>query len=384
MTLNQTCGLAFMTAALLTGCGQDYDLSTIDRAPGVDPSNPLSADRAGVDDGANEVVEDDTIDETFEIDTQEAAPVADYLFVVDSSVSMAGIIRDVRQGLTAIGVDGFPEGTKIAVMTTTPAALDGSGEPFPGVVDIEEARIDPGFQQLIDGESLVTWKNERKAARYTNEGCNGGWFAPDDRNDLGVPCVLAITAVPLYAANAEAGLVAVKQLLLARGSEPLFRDGAAANIIFISDTHDPGLGRGKMREKLIRFRPDYRELSTLVNDANVVSSLKVHAIAPMTECVQGESWKGIGTSYFDVAKASGGVIVDVCTADDYSAVLTDMTDVGARPTHGVFTLENKAAEVLGVEVDGQAVGFSVKRDGKVIKLDAKLPASKSSVKVSYR
>ena len=373
MTTFKNYGLALLTMAALVGCDQEYDLSTIDATDGVAaPTGPVSASGRA------------TVDETFEINSQTVAPIADYLFVIDSSVSMTGILKDVRAGLRTLGQDGFPPGTQIAVMTTTPAALDGSGEPFAAVVDLEEARLDPGFQKLIDGESIVNWKNARAAERNTNDGCNGGWFSPNDTNDNGVPCILAITAIPLYAAHAEAGLVSVKQLLTSRGDEPLFRDGAAANIVFISDTHDPGLEEGMARDALIKFRPDYSELKALVGHANVVSSLRVHAIAPKTECVETERWKDIGPSYFDVAEASGGMIFDVCTTTDYSAVLRDVTKYGARPTHGVLTLANPASEVIGVEVNGEAVPFTVKRGGKVVKLDGKLPEINASVKISYR
>jgi len=325
-----------------------------------------------------------SVDETFQIDSTLASPKADYLFVVDSSVSMLGILKDVRAGIRSLGADGFPAGTRIAVMTTTPAALNGSGEPFPAVVDKDEARVDPGFQKLIDGQGLVTWKNARAAEQFTSEGCDGGWFSPSDKNENGVPCVLAITTIPLYQANAEAGLVAVKQFLQSRGDEPLFRDGAAANIVFISDTHDPGMAAGPARDALIELRPDWPELQSLVGQANVVSSLRVHAIAPKTQCVEGEEWDDIGPSYFEVAKASGGQIFDVCTTSDYSAVFRDVTRFGSLPQHGVVTLENVAVEVVGVEVDGEPVAFSVKRGGKVVRLDGKLPDGSAAVKVSYR
>jgi len=367
-------GVSVVLSVLLgAGCNQEYSLTTVeDGDDGLTASTEVSAaGRAAV-------------DETFEIDSRVASPQADYLFVVDSSVSMIGILKDVRAGIRSLGDDGFPPGTRIAVMTTTPAALNGSGEPFPAVLDKDEARVDPGFQKLIDGQGLVTWKNARAAEKFTSEGCDGGWFSPSDKNDNGVPCVLAITTISLYQANAEAGLVAVKQFLQSRGDEPLFRDGAAANIVFISDTHDPGMPAGPARDALIEIRPDWSELQSLVGQANVVSSLRVHAIAPKTQCVEGEAWDDIGPSYFEVAKASGGQVFDVCTTRDYSAVLRDVTRFGSLPQHGVLTLENPAAEVVGVEVDGKPVSFSVKREGRVVRLDGRLPEGTSSVKVSYR
>ena len=373
MSLYRVVGMLCAGLVVSSGCAQEYALTTVDgEEDGASSSQSVSAaGRASV-------------DETFEINSEVAAPQADYLFVVDSSVSMLGVLKDVRAGLRTVGKDGLPAGTRIAVMTTTPAAITGSGEPFPGVVDQDAARVDPGFQKLIDGQGLVTWKNARAAEKFTSEGCDGGWFSPSDVNEHGEPCVLAITTIPLYKANAEAGLVAVKQFLQSRGDEPLFRDGAAANIVFISDTHDPGMPAGPARDVLVELRPDWNELQTLVSEANVVSSLRVHAIAPKTECVEGEAWADIGPSYFEVAKASGGQIFDVCTTSDYSEVLRNVTRFGALPQHGVLTLENPAVEVVGVEVDGEPVAFSVKRKGAVVRLDGKLPNGAASVKVTYR
>lgn len=360
-----------LSAAMMSGCGQEYDLSTFDEAGEIAASNEVGAARA-------------TVDQTFELDATVAANMADYLFVIDSSASMSGILKDVRAGMRSLGEGGFPVGTKIAVMTTTPAALDGSGAPFAAVVDQNAAEIDPGFQKLIDGEGMVTWKNANAAEKFTSEGCDGGWFSPSDKNANGVPCVLAITTIPLYQAGAEAGLVAVKQFLQTRGDEALFRDGAAANIVFISDTHDPGMGDSRARDRLIEFRPDWNELQGLVNQHNVVSSLRVHAIAPKSQCVESEAWEDIGTSYFDVAEASGGAVFDICETTNYASVFRTVVETGAKAQVGVLSLEKPASEIVSVEVDGVAAAYSVKRDGKVVQLDGKLPARNASVKVTYR
>ncbi len=193
----------------------------------------------------------------------------------------------------------------------------------------------------------------------------------------------AAFGAPEHPARAEAGLVALKQLLERQGDEPLFRDGAAVNVVFISDTHDPGFSEGRGFEALDRMRPDYDELVELVDRANVVSSFRVHAIAPMEGCVGVEDFSAVGTTYYDVALASGGRIIDVCKANDYSAIFSDLVAVGSVPSAGVVDL-GTASEVTRVEVNGEPVDYTVHRDGRVVRIDRKLADGVNDVRVYTR
>src|SRR5262249_45377604 len=106
----------------------------------------------------------------------------------------------------------------------------------------------------------------------------------------------------------------------------------AVNVVFVSDTHDPGLdpfrkdgsehpkwGRGAA--ELEASRPHFEELRALVDRDNLVASLRLHAIAPEEECV--ERWMDIDGTYFDEVLASGGSMLDICGAEpeDYAEFL---------------------------------------------------------------
>ena len=83
---------------------------------------------------------------------------ADFLFVVDPSVSMLGVLKSMREGFRSLEDGGFSRNTQIAVMTTTPASADGSRPHF-SVADVEGAMRQfeaekvryPESEQFIDG-----------------------------------------------------------------------------------------------------------------------------------------------------------------------------------------------------------------------------------------
>lgn len=360
--------LALISLALgAFGCQTEYDLTA---APGTTPGDaPTTVGGARA------------LPETHTVTARKDAEVVDYLFVVDPSVSMLGVLKEVRAGFTSLGEAGFPRGARIAVLTMTPAAMDGSGRPNATVGDAQAAIDDPGFQRLIRGTDIAKFHGIAGGEPGAAACGDDGWFSADARLPDGTPCVAAVMEMPLYASNSEAGLLALKQFLVARGDKPLFRDGAAANIVFVSDTHDPGLPEGAARDSLVRVRPTHGDLEALIGKANVVSSLRMHAIAPQTVCVDVEDWSGLGTVYYDVALASGGHLIDVCTATDYAKLLRDMTWAGARPTHALLSNDAKSGEIDHVEVNGKPVAWSLHRDDTLLRIDERLGDADAEVKV---
>ncbi|MBT3221897.1 MAG: hypothetical protein HN348_22715, partial [Proteobacteria bacterium] len=223
---------------------------------------------------------------------------------------------------------------------------------------------------------------EDLAENFKIDGCSNAWFTPGEKNATGVPCIVAHTQIGLSGIRAEAGLTAFKQLLLKNGVTPTFRPGAAVNVIFVSDTHDPGFFKPlEGYEELTEYRPDFKELQTLVN-AHPISSFRVHAVAPKTEC--SERWEDkIGPAYFDVAEASGGQIRDICTETDYSEFISTIAHDGAIIQRPIFPLGKSAAEVLTVEVGGKPVKWSLASQNGVIVIDDEVGDSPEMVDVVY-
>jgi hypothetical protein len=154
------------------------------------------------------------------------------------------------------------------------------------------------------------------------------------------------------------------------------------NVVFLSDTHDPGLALGRGRDAevaaLAAERADYDELRALIDEP--VAAFRLHAIAPASKC--GEAWDT--PTYYDLAEASGGVEADICTTDDYAPIFDEIAKAGSRREEGVLRLGYPAAQVGQVLLDGAPVAWSATGDPQAIRIDGDLPASVHTVKVAYR
>jgi hypothetical protein len=331
--------------------------------------------------------------ENFVVGGDATSPLADYLFVVDGSTSMAHILNRFEEGVRTLSEAGvFPERARIAVMNTTPADPADSSQPHPVVSGKRQAAKAPGFMGLVDSDKLAAYTRAFPKLQEVlpEPGCSA-WFAPGETNSNGVPCLVAHAQVDLQGVVAEAGLTAFKQLV-ENHEGSLFRGGANVNVIFISDTHDPGVpsvrANGKVNrldriigsQQLLAARPDFAELEALVQSTQPVASFRVHAIAPMSECA--EPWAEFGPSYFEAAAAAKGQQLDVCTALDYAPFLRSTISEGAVATAPVLALGRPADSVTSVTVDEVEAPFSVDR-GAVV-LEQGLPVEPTPVSITYR
>jgi len=365
--------IGWMAVAMI-GCQAEYDLQ-----PVATDHDASAAVRAWEDPVQGVRVEE------FRFGRTEQTPVADFLFIVDNSSSMENVIDRVRRGFETLAKDNpFPAKSRIAVMSTLPAKEFDRRRPHRAVRSSSMLAHDPGFMNLIDGRRIATYRRlmPEIADRFAQDGCDEAWFGPTDVNSAGVPCIVAHTQTGMRDVRVEAGLTALKQILLRDGDEPLFRPGAAANVIIVSDTHDPGASPRKQDiMELVQMRPEYAELQALVDKNSTVASFRIHAVAPKTVC--SENWSEIGPVYFDAVEASGGRSVDVCTAEDYSTLIRDIAQSGSVPTRAVFPLGKRAREVEYVEIDQIDVPFRVSERGDVVLLDREIPVDSSRVKVHY-
>lgn len=373
---------------LLAACAPEYGLSTVPAPlPDEEGFAPVSVE----DDGGSAVSAEEAPDrgerrETFLLGARTPTPVADFLFVVDESASMRGVVARVREAFADLGDGGaFPVEARVAVMGMIPGDPDDLGRAHPAVGHGRRNRLGPGFLRLVQRATIDEFSAVApvaQLARFAHRGCDDAWFAPGDVDDDGVPCLVGHTQISMDVIQAEAGLTAFAQLLERRGDSPLFRPGAAANVIFVSDTQDPGLPHDDPHlDDLVALRPDHEELTALVDEANDVASFRVHAIVPDSAC--GEGWSHLGTVYQDVAEASGGRTLDVCTARDYRAFVEAIGHEGSTPTRAVLALGRTATEV-DVAIGGETVGGRLTGGGRAVVLDRALPERITPVTVTYR
>ena len=311
-------------------------------------------------------------EEVFDMNPQMRTPVVDFLFVVDNSTSM-GRIRDlVRSGLVGLyDDDPFPAEARIAVMSTIPANPADLNQLHPRVNDQGAQRFEPGFLKLVNQAGIERFRKEAPmlGESFQFDGCEDAWFEPWQENDQGVPCMVAHTQISRTPVRVEAGLSAFQQFLQKREGQSTFREGAAVHVIFVSDTHSPGLSGGLNRLERTGLEVDpitYGDLQQLVDADNMVRSFKVHAIAPATECV--EEWAHLGPRYFNVATEAGGATLDICTAEDYSGFIRELVEQSDLVERPILSLGRPSAMVHQVLVDDQPVAFDVVGEGAAVRL----------------
>lgn len=370
--------------AMIGGCSTEYALQSIVS----DPGNAAGTMAAPV---LPEAPADGPIGEPpsiriVEIGGGVRSDIADYLFVVDSSASMTEVLNHVLAGFDAIEAnDVFPHGTRIGVMSTLPASPLRRTAIHPRARQRWWLQFQPGFQSMVDADAIAVFRElapPHVAERYALDGCDG-WFGPADVNAKGVSCLVANTQLALYPVLVEAGLLALEQRL--ERSERLFRSGAAANVIFVSDTHDPGLSPAEPGyAEMVAARPSFEKLRTLALSRQPLASFRIHAVAPAELCAD-EDWTASGPSYFEAARASGGQLIDVCSATpaDYVAFVQRMAEDGAVPQAAVIPLV-EGEEVVDVVVDGERASYAVSEDGRAVTLANALPAEPKRVQLVLR
>jgi hypothetical protein len=396
--------LGLVATAALVGCAQEYGLQSVDPQVAVGPQEIVAQGQRG----PVEVATPSTPAATPSERPQKHRPrvprrpreglvaqevplgggartdVVDFLFVVDGSASMKSVVAGVFDGFDAlVDEDAFPKDARIAVTSTLPADPTRRSHPHPAVHHRGLVRFDPGFQRLVDAEGIAAVRTTFPEATelFALDGCDA-WFAPGDENARGIPCFQAHTQLSLLGVGVEAGLTAVNQLL-ERG--PVFRTGAAANIVFVSDTQDPGIKADHPGfDELVSLRPTGDEVVATASARQVTSSLRLHAIAPVTRCGN-EPYEHIGDVYGDAARATGGHAMDLCeaTPDDYVAMVRGIVDDGSVPTTPVVPLAHQD-RVRAVFVDGVEVPYHLSRDHRAVVLDTPMPSERSNVRIEYK
>ena len=185
------------------------------------------------------------------------APPVDYLFVVDNSTSMSDIISQMQKGFKQIAERGeFPANAKVGVISTTVPEASSIG-----------AKI-VGYKSLVTRDSIK--KNPDRAADH-GKGCVDGWFEPNEKDGKGNLCLTIATNFKLYGTGVEAGLSAFDNFLTEQKNDSPFREGAALNVVFFSDTHDVGAGNTKLKAKRDSFTVEgfFEEGSKIIKYFNI-------------------------------------------------------------------------------------------------------------------
>jgi hypothetical protein len=155
-------GAAGLCLALMA-CGQDpaFTEQSIDGSLGTADGSPSDgsgpSDRSASTDGEGLKLK------KFSFGKSVTPVVADYLFVLDNSVSMVKYAQKVANGLAAIPQSSFPESSKLAVMTTmvaeNPLATSVVAHQDINRQDYTCIDREPGFLELVDAESVRRFRS---------------------------------------------------------------------------------------------------------------------------------------------------------------------------------------------------------------------------------
>ena len=245
--------------------------------------------------------------------------------------------------------------------------------------------LEPGFLSLVDYDSYLDYvsspnvPNGRKN-KWALPPCTEQWFAPTQKHPDGHFCFEAASQISASSLVIEAGIKAFEQLLTKNQATPVFRDNAIVNVIFVSDTHDPGVN---MDQEYYDNRLNFLGFKNKLDAIQPVKDLKFHAIAPVNE-KECSSEKGYDQSYFSLALASNGQTGDACLLDDYRELMKNLIANGkiASPT---FKLDMDPVGIPEVQVNGAPItAFQYDKESKTITIPDLDPYSPAEISVSFK
>lgn len=311
-------------------------------------------------DGESVTDSEDMMD-TFRLKVQKPAEKVDYLFVLDNSCSAEELRLKSQQAMSSlVGQVGIlPADAKIATMTTAHGMKGNLKNMGVGYADKGFSSVEPGFLSFYTSGARSALANKKPglvAKKYPIAGCENEWFSPDETNDAGELCIEAAFQSANTCTNTEAGILAFIQLLDKNKGRSLFRDGSIVNVIFISDTHDPGIRPGANADAIIAQHLPYKDLKAKVEKDNKIAGLKFHTISPSSEAAAtcGEGNYG-GGSYNILAAASQGKSMGCSGNVDYQGFMKDMVILSKYIDSETFSLSQVAGTISSVKVNGKEV-----------------------------
>ena len=365
---------AVLVCIMLTSCGQDPSFieKSFERPPGQDE---IAADRIDSENASA------LKSKKFAFGKSVTPLVADYLFVLDNSVSMVKYSQKVANGLAAIPASSFPQSSKLAVMTTMVAdnPLAASLVTHRDINRQDYTCIDkePGFLELIDAKSFRRFRGcsglrSDYAAKYALDACEEKWFEPFAVNNQGQRCFSAALQNSFAPVGCEAGLLALEQILIRNAGTSLFREGAAVNVIFVSDEQG-GCTAAETRGQF----SDAKKLVEMIKANSGASSVKFHGIIPLSVP------DGV-RKYSTEILATGGVAIAMDQdRADYRDVIQRIIESRADLTSSDFDLGESVREILRVEVNGilrNDFEFDARQTVRIPNLD---PTQPSEIVVEY-
>lgn len=310
----------------------------------------------------------------------------DYVLIIDNSSSMNTILQRVKNGIQRVIENSptvFPPNSRMAVMSTMIGAAPSYSTTGAGIDRYQGIDLEPGFLSFVNAAQIKAYKAgvRSRADNWPLNGCDQEWFKPSDKDGSNNFCFTAALQTTGESVNVEAGIHAFRQLLDKNKNKQIFRTNALVNVIFISDTHDPGANN----PGLVNTRPQYADIVNFIKTtANKgIGGLKFHALAPINSTCSIEAMHD--KAYLKIATDSGGEQADACAAGtDYVEFFRKMSASSVKK-EPIFSLEKPAAKVLSVKVGNALVkDFKVSETGDVVTIPGLAPTSDVDIVIEYQ
>lgn len=307
----------------------------------------------------------------------------DLLFVIDNSISMNEFLGNVRSGFDRLGASDWVANSRLAVMTTMPASATNLSQPHPAIARYVGIEREPGFLSFVSSAQVNLFRsvpNNPQANAYPQPVCADEWFGPTSTNSNGQRCLSVALQNPYTATVCEAGMTALSQILDKRSR--IFREGAFAQIIFISDAQDPGCPDAS----LMNLRPTADALKAKILEKNKLEGLRFHGVLPVPGGGTTKETRREGTfgfPYNQLVTETKGLLIDITRGNDYSgfAQALAQSDVDAA-----VKLPEKASRIRSVSVGGKLLESSqwkLSEGGLTLTLTGYRPKQPVEVVVQY-
>ena len=317
-------------------------------------------------------------------------PKVDYLFVVDNSSSMNEILDNVREGIDSLEAkpEVFSKDSRIGVMSTMIGQLKSEGGDLNKLSSFLRSYrgmdSEPGFLSLVDSTSHTKYMgeiDEKYKAKWYLPPCQNKWFKPGENHPNGHSCFKAATQNSEYPLYVEAGIKAFEQFLEKNSGSNIFRQNSIVNVIFISDTHDPGF---KLDPEYPVTRLTYKRFLEKAKGNSSILDLKFHAIAPFNNSAKCSTEGLHEESYFQLVEESGGEKGDVCKLNDYSEIIEKMV-VKGKIAQPLFTLKEPVKKITSVLVNNREIyNYDFKPELNSIFIPSLEAEEKVSIAVVYQ
>jgi hypothetical protein len=342
-------------------------------------------------------IDDHTILESGVASTRDVNSKADVLFVVDESVSMKDILPQFKAGFASLSSNVYPADTLMAVTNTAPAPYLNVAanifDPTKSWIDDAPTAAQPGFLKLVTRASIASFKSAVPSNnQFPLAGCANEWFRPQEKSPEGTLCLNAHSQISLIGTGVESGATTLSQMIKNRqnSGKRTFREGALANVIFVSDTHDPGAayyGQPKAPANL----PTYDALVQQIHAANPeLAGLKFHGIVPLPP-VGHAQLQGVNTigyipptlkdsnvsgedmwdfHYMEYIRKSGGTAMHPLN-NVWSTALQQMVKEASVQRTPLFVTNYEIKDLIELKVNGvllSASEFTLHADKRTIEL----------------